>query len=72
MAHSLFEPAPEPLGERVWRCVKALGFSSLPAAARVHQPEFSGRACPDLTRRLDARGQQKLLEAELALRPITK
>lgn len=72
MAHSLFEPAPSPLGERVWRCVKALGFSSLPAAARVHRPGFSGHACPDRTHRMDARGQQTLLETELALRPITK
>jgi hypothetical protein len=53
MAHSLFEPAPEPLSERVWRRLKNLN------PVPVSGPEMPvPRQDPS---QLDARGQQLLL-----------
>jgi|GEM_PF-1648718 len=71
MAHSLFEPAPEPLAEKLWRRVRDLhlGFSPRPVrsdAAFVR----TDPALTDQASRLDARGRQQLLEAALAIKPI--
>ncbi|QDG75069.1 hypothetical protein [Labrenzia sp. PHM005] len=58
MAHSLFEPAPEPLSEKLWRHVKSL-----------KQTPFAGSHFPvrqtDM-QNLDARGRQLLLEEAFA------
>ncbi|KZM51220.1 hypothetical protein [Labrenzia sp. OB1] len=71
MAHSLFEPAPRPLGEKLWRSMKRfnIGFH-----ASQRQPLGSVRPAvsepPQQEEHLDARGQQQLLESALAARPI--
>ncbi len=71
MAHSLFEPAPEPFGERVWRRVKDIGLTaghgSLPPGAARTDPALLAQA-----QHLDARGRQQLLQAMLTARPIKK
>ncbi|WP_420334811.1 hypothetical protein [Roseibium sp.] len=73
MAHSLFEPAPPPLHEKIWRRVRDLGFSAplhdVRIAATAHRTD------PELLRkaeRLDARGRLALLESVLTSRPIGK
>ncbi len=71
MAHSLFEPAPTPLGEKLWRRMKEfnIGFH-----AGQKQPRYPVRpAVSDPLQQaehLDARGQQQLLESALSARPI--
>lgn len=71
MAHSLFEPAPEPFAEKLWRRVKDLNFGFSPRPALADTPFL--QTDPALTvqaSRLDARGRQQLLEAVLAVKPI--
>jgi len=71
LAHSLFEPAPEPFGEKLWRRVKDFGAShrTLPAQdPRIHtDPALVGQA-----QRLDARGRQQFLQAVLSAKPIKR
>ncbi|MHA7775607.1 hypothetical protein [Roseibium sp. M-1] len=71
MAHSLFEPAPEPFAEKLWRRVKDLnlGFAPRPLPAE-HRPVHTDPALMSQAERLDARGRQQLLEAALAVKPI--
>ncbi|MEE4013218.1 hypothetical protein V1T76_14205 [Roseibium sp. FZY0029] len=72
MAHSLFEPVPQPFTEKLWRRMKDLhlGF-----AQRRDVAEMSyGQTDPALAQQataLDARGRQQLLEAMLTAKPIT-
>lgn len=73
MAHSLFEPAPPPLHEKIWRRVRDLNFGARPRETRI--TETANRTDPALLRkagRLDARGRLELLEKELASKPIGK
>lgn len=71
MAHSLFERAPEPFAEKLWRRVRDfnLGIAQRPAQPDAPllqtDPALTGQAV-----RLDARGRQQLLEAVLAAKPI--
>jgi len=71
LAHSLFEPAPEPLSEKLWRRVKDLSLSTyaLPARSSVEQTD---PALLTQAGTLDARGRQQLLEAVLTTKPIKK
>ncbi|MCK7615245.1 hypothetical protein [Roseibium sediminicola] len=71
MAHSLFEPAPEPLSEKLWRRMKDLSRSAvaLPAHSSVAQTDPALLSQAD---QLDARGRQQLLEAVLTTKPIKK
>lgn len=71
MAHSLFEPAPEPLTEKLWRRVKDLGFPERSAPAPVPADQ-TDPALLSQASRLDARGRQQLLEAVLTTRPLKK
>lgn len=71
MAHSLFEPTPLPMSEKLWKRVKALNSGRL---ARSQQPE-TGKSQTDpvlalQARKLDARGRQQLLNAVLTNKPI--
>ncbi|TYC72374.1 hypothetical protein FMN63_07380 [Stappia sp. BW2] len=71
MAHSLFEPAPEPFAEKLWRRMKDihLGFTQRRRLAETS----SGQTDPVLAQQataLDARGRQQLLEAMLTAKPI--
>ncbi|GAB2186422.1 hypothetical protein [Roseibium sp. LAB1] len=71
MAHSLFEPAPEPFTEKLWRRMKDLhlGFAQRTDLADMS----SGQTDPALAHQatgLDARGRQQLLEAMLTAKPI--
>lgn len=54
MAHSLFEPAPEPLSERLWRHMKCL--KQTPPSGPWTTETQTG------LKNLDARGQQLLLD----------
>jgi hypothetical protein len=73
LAHSLFEPAPIPLGEKLWRRVRDLNLG-LPAK------ELREKPCPGKTNivrstqadELDARGRQRYLLAALTADPIKK
>ncbi|GAB4525395.1 MAG: hypothetical protein Tsb0019_27430 [Roseibium sp.] len=69
MAHSLFEPVPEPFGERLWRRVRGFSTSHRPLPAhdlsKQTDPALVGQAA-----RLDARGRQQFLQAVLTARPI--
>jgi hypothetical protein len=72
MAHSLFEPAPQPFTEKLWHRMKTLhlGFAQRRDSAEMS----SGQSDPVLTQQataLDARGRQQLLEAMLTAKPIT-
>ncbi|WP_428672050.1 hypothetical protein [Roseibium sp.] len=74
MAHSLFEPAPVPFGEKIWRRVKDL---STGLAARPAQPGSPAEgSAPDVLRQqvlaLDARGRQQFLKAQLQSKPIAR
>lgn len=71
MAHSLFEPTPLPISERLWKRVKALNIGQ---QAQCPQESIS-RTCTDpvlalQAQRLDARGRQQLLNAVLTNKPI--
>ncbi|MEM9630500.1 MAG: hypothetical protein AAGA50_04190 [Pseudomonadota bacterium] len=73
MAHSLFEPAPPPLGEKLWRRMKELNLG-LPAKelrknSLSEQSETAGTSQPE---QLDARGRQQYLLAALTVDPIKK
>lgn len=71
MAHSLFEPAPPPLGEKLWRRFKEFSLSR-PAHALPDRKSVAPTD-PDLLRQangLDARGQQKLLETVFQDGPV--
>ena len=73
MAHSLFEPAPPPLHEKIWRRVRDLSFSA--PLSDVRNNSADSRTDPALLRkagRLDARGRLELLEKELVSKPIGK
>lgn len=73
MAHSLFEPAPPPLHEKIWRRVRDLNFSAPLRDARHSKTD--SRTDPALIRkagRLDARGRLELLEKALVSKPIGK
>ena len=73
MAHSMFEPAPPPLHEKIWRRVRDLNFGAplrdvrIAATARRTDPELLRKA-----EHLDARGRFALLESVLTSRPIGK
>lgn len=73
LAHSLFEPAPTPLGEKLWRRVKQFNIG-LPV--RMSEPQGSiEHTDPALLKQagqLDAHGRQQLLHAILTAKPITK
>ncbi|MCV0425665.1 MAG: hypothetical protein K5905_09335 [Roseibium sp.] len=73
MAHSLFEPAPTPLSEKLWRRVKDLNVG---LSARSSAESGSGNQTdPALLKQaenLDARGRQQFLQAVLTSKPITK
>ncbi|WP_422373945.1 hypothetical protein [Roseibium sp.] len=71
MAHSLFEPAPEPFGEKLWRRVKALG-NPAPSAQPDTPSCYSDPALVRQANHLDARGRQELLETLLATKPIKR
>ncbi|MEL7524807.1 MAG: hypothetical protein AAFN16_03485 [Pseudomonadota bacterium] len=73
MAHSLFEPAPPPLHEKIWRRVRDLNFSASPRGPWT--AKTANRTDPVLLRkaeRLDARGRLQLLESVLSSDPIGK
>lgn len=73
MAHSLFEPAPPPLHEKIWRRVRDLSFSAPSRDPR--STETAKGTDPALLRqaaRLDARGRLELLENVLISKPIGK
>jgi len=71
MAHSLFEPAPEPLAEKLWRRVRDLHLAFSPRPVLADAPFVqTDPALTDQASRLDARGRQQLLEAALAVKPI--
>ena len=70
MAHSLFEPAPEPIGEKIWRHLTDLQLVT--AIIEDRSPERSDPSVPNRAEPLDARGQQRLLQAALAANPIAK
>jgi hypothetical protein len=69
MAHSLFEPVPEPFSERLWRRVRDFGTSHRPLPAQDRSkhtdPALVGQAA-----RLDARGRQQFLQAVLTAKPV--
>ncbi len=66
MAHSLFEPAPPPFGERLWRRVKELNIGIVPRPKRPRGDTARiAPVLPQQARYLDARGRQKLLETLL-------
>ncbi|WP_029060671.1 hypothetical protein [Labrenzia sp. DG1229] len=73
MAHSLFEPAPRPLHELIWRRVRDFNI-----AAPLRDTENTcpnDRTDPALLKQaenLDARGRQDLLDALLRQKPIRK
>jgi len=69
MAHSLFEPAPEPLSERLWRRMKALG-GQIQTAEMARPAIQSDPALVNQASRMDARGRQQLLQTLLATKPI--
>ncbi|WP_269584854.1 hypothetical protein [Roseibium sp. Sym1] len=71
MAHSLFEPAPEPLSEKLWRRVKDLSFQTRNVPPRPSADQ-TDPALLAQAGRLDARGRQQLLEAVLTTKPIRK
>ncbi|MES0884759.1 hypothetical protein [Roseibium sp. SCP14] len=73
MAHSLFEPTPTPLGEKLWRRVREFNLG-LPAK---EPQETSLPAQTDIVgttqaEQLDARGRQHFLLAALTADPIKK
>ncbi|WP_306142370.1 hypothetical protein [Roseibium sp. MMSF_3412] len=73
MAHSLFEPAPPPFHEKIWRRVRDLNFGAPLRDVRI--AATASRTDPELLRkaeRLDARGRLALLESVLTSRPIGK
>jgi len=73
MAHSLFEPAPPPLHEKIWRRVRDLNLGA--PLRDVRQSNADSRTDPALIRkagRLDARGRLELLERELVAKPLGK
>ncbi|QFT66277.1 hypothetical protein FIU93_05785 [Labrenzia sp. THAF35] len=71
MAHSLFEPAPQPFTEKLWRRMRDfhLGFAQRKDVAEVSS-EQSDPALAQQATGLDARGRQQLLEAMLTAKPI--
>lgn len=73
MAHSLFEPAPMPMSEKLWQHMKKLNTG---LSQRMNSPRGPiATTGPDLLQQadgLDARGRQKLLEAILAAKPLSK
>lgn len=71
MAHSLFEPAPEPFGEKLWRRVRRFGGLT-PSAANQTLVVRNDPALVRQASQLDARGRQELLETLLATKPIKK
>ncbi|MCX2724796.1 hypothetical protein [Roseibium salinum] len=73
MAHSLFEPAPAPLSEKLWRRMIGIGTGRAPHAAQVHGAiEQTDPVLLQQAANLDARGRQQLLEAVLTAKPIAK
>ncbi|MEP3045285.1 MAG: hypothetical protein ABJL55_05140 [Roseibium sp.] len=62
MAHSLFEPTPEPIHEKIWRRMKDM------SATDGQHDEISARSLDAL----DARGRQQYLQAVLTTKPIAK
>lgn len=71
MAHSLFEPAPAPIGERLWRRVMELGGQNQSPVEAVSANQ-SDPALVNQASGLDARGRQLLLETLLSTKPIKK
>lgn len=73
MAHSLFEPAPRPLHEKIWRRVRDLNIgTSLQERSDRPAGERTDPALLKQAERLDARGRQDLLAAILTSKPIRK
>lgn len=71
LAHSLFEPAPEPFSEKLWRRVRDLGLYAR-AVPEVSPVDQTDPALLAQAGRLDARGRQQLLEAVVITKPIKK
>ncbi|PVB61991.1 hypothetical protein [Labrenzia sp. 011] len=71
MAHSLFEPAPTPLGEKLWRRMKDFrsGFSAHSGQNRASDRTTASNPLRQ-AEHLDARGRQQLLEEVMIARPI--
>jgi len=65
MAHSLFEPAPKPLHEKIWQRVRDLNLGATPREIAHTDPALLKQA-----ETLDARGRQQLLQAALTTKPI--
>ncbi|POF32927.1 hypothetical protein [Roseibium marinum] len=71
MAHSLFEPAPTPLSEKLWRRMKGFNIGFSTRMEQPHGPDRPGETRPlQQAEHLDARGRQQLLEEVLVARPI--
>lgn len=73
MAQSLFEPAPIPLSEKLWRRMKDFNIGFAPRATQICGS--IERTDPALLRQaasLDARGRQQLLATVLAAKPFVK
>jgi len=69
LAHSLFEPVPEPLTGKLWRRVRDLS----PYTREIPKQSSVDHTDPTLMAQaiqMDARGQQQLLEAVLITKPI--
>ena len=71
MAYSLFEPAPEAFGEKLWRRVRALG-TAVPEKPAAALEDHSDPALVRQAHQLDARGRQELLQTLLATKPIKR
>jgi len=71
LAHSLFEPAPEPITEKFWRRMKDFGFTA-PHVSKETTADHTDPALLVQAGNLDARGRQQLLEAVLTTKPIKK
>ncbi|WP_282047164.1 hypothetical protein [Roseibium album] len=73
MAHSLFEPAPRPLHELIWRRVRSLNITASQRDTENRQPDDgTDPALLKQAANLDARGRQDLLGALLRQKPIRK
>lgn len=71
MAHSLFEPAPTPFSEKIWRRVKHLNFGLGTREPQTRGPiDHAGPVSLPEAMELDARGRQQLLDALLRSHPI--
>lgn len=71
MAHSLFEPHPQPLTEKIWQRVKDIN-DGLHGRMQPNVSPVPGTdpALLQQANALDARGRQQLLQAVLKTKPI--